>query len=933
MGEGNYRAWEQNLERGFRKIDDDLELLLGCAREVFNGLGHGEIAELFDREALARWSDAPLPRRGTQAIAIGFQLLNLVEENAANQFVRARELARGLDREPGLWGAALRRLKADGVSSGEILERFKAARVEPVLTAHPTEAKRWSVLDQHRALFLLLVELENSMYTPSERATIRELIMAGIERLWRTGEILLAKPELRSERRNALYFLKEKFPDVLESLDQRFLAAWTHSGFDPAEVYASRAFPPLSFGTWVGGDRDGHPLVTAEVTAETLQELRESAFEVIEKQLDVLERHLGISLHFQDVLPTLQQRLDALKMEFPVDESEARRFRDEPWRLFARQMRRKAEAGRKGLPTGYQFASEIDQDLSLLDASLQHMGAARITRSSLIPLRRLVDVFGLHLARLDIRQNSAVHERAIAQLMDAAGLDGQKFLDADESERLRWIESELALSRPFALRGARLGDDAYKVVASHRVVARHIRRHGRSGVGCFIVSMTRSLSDLLIVYLLCREAGLLRHSKDGPVCIVPVVPLFETVEDLERCAEIMRAFLSHPLTQRSLPWHGAHLDECLAWDDLPNSPHGQDGSVTSRVQPVMLGYSDSNKDAGIIASQWSLHKAQKQLVEVGREFGTEIWFFHGRGGTISRGAGPTHRFLEALPQGALDAGARMTEQGETVSQKYTNRRTAAHNLELLQAGTIAEALRKRPADGHEAENAAWMEPLTDMSRRAYRELLQHPRFMRFYREATPIDALENSRIGSRPSRRTGQATLDDLRAIPWVFSWTQSRFYLPGWFGVGSALHGLRATDSDAFARLTEQVDRNPFLRYLFTNIETNLASADLDWMRAYAGLVTDTAARDEVFAIIEAEFDLSQRMIGELYPTPLQARRPRFHKTLHARDEGLRLLHREQVRLLRAWRGAANDAEAEALLTDLLLCVNAIASGLRTTG
>ena len=466
------------------------------------------------------------------------------------------------------------------------------------------------------------------------------------------------------------------------------------------------------------------------------------------------------------------------------------------------------------------------------------------------------------------------------------------------------------------------------MLSCYRLLVEHLNAYGSGGLGALIVSMTRRVSDLLVVYLLAREAGLARSTPDGLVCSLSVTPLLETPEDLEAGPEILRAFLAHPVTARSLREQQRLLVE-------------SSGTLTAGplVQQVMIGYSDSNKESGILASQWALHRAQSAITSVAREAGVEIRFFHGRGGTISRGAGPTHRFLDALPAGTISGDLRLTEQGETIAQKYANGSTALFNLESLLAGAAGTSLR--PVSPIRASLSAQAnEPVGKMvaaSRQSYEDLLKAEGFMEFYSQATPIDALESSSIGSRPSRRTGQRTLADLRAIPWVFSWNQSRFYLPGWFGVGSALAHLLDNDAASFATLRTLVDSGwPFLRYVLMNVEINLTSADLTIMTHYAGLVENAVVRKAFLDRIVGEFKRTTEMLAECFGRPLMQRRPRAAKTLELRAAALRVLHQQQIELLGRWRGLQKSGDEDAakrLLPEVLLSINAIASGLRTTG
>jgi phosphoenolpyruvate carboxylase len=403
---------------------------------------------------------------------------------------------------------------------------------------------------------------------------------------------------------------------------------------------------------------------------------------------------------------------------------------------------------------------------------------------------------------------------------------------------------------------------------------------------------------------------------EGLVCPLPVVPLFETMGDLEAGPGIVQAFLSHPVAKRSL------------------AAQSNDGTP---VFQMMVGYSDSNKDCGIVASQCALHRAQRELSATIHKHGARPIFFHGRGGTVGRGAGPTHWFMEALPHGSLSGGMRMTEQGETIAQKYAHLGSAVYNSELLIASATAATARHRSTESraHPALEALF-DTLAATSRDAYRAFLQAPDFMKFYRQATPIDALENARIGSRPARRTGQASLDDLRAIPWVFSWTQSRFYLPGWFGAGSALQKLKTEDPTGYATLASALPGSAFLRYVLTNIESSLVSANTGLMSAYAGLVEDTAVRERFLSTILTEYETTRSIIDDLFQGTFEARRPRLAYTLNIREEPLKVLHHQQIALLRDWRvlSAAGKTEAaDGMVSDLLISINAIASGLRTTG
>jgi phosphoenolpyruvate carboxylase len=914
------------VELGFRQIDRDLRWLTGILVEVLTELGEVELAQWMPWSGpLPNDAVSPPPPRLGLAYAVAFQLLNLVEETAAADMRRLREDAEGAEAERGLWADQLAECRRCGATGEDLAAILGQVEVEPVLTAHPTEAKRRSVLEQHRALMQLLEERGGGEMTGRSGERLRVEFRAVLERLWRTGEILLEKPSVADERRNVLNYLRDVFPEVLPELDRRFRAAWVGAGYAAGLVGEAAALPALRFGSWVGGDRDGHPGVTAEVTAETLERLRANALVVLHRQLTALAGKLPLSELIQTppaILGEVRDRAIAALGE--ASRAVLAAHPGEPWRqvceLLAARLPVDVRPGQLAqVHEGdgrYARASELAADLSEVRRSLVATGAGRLAEHDVGPVQRAVEVFGFHLARLDVRQNSAFHDRALRQLMSASGLDGSQWEEWPERDRLRLLERELRSPRPFLHPVASAGPEADAVLGTYRVLAGHLAHYGDGGLGSLIVSMTRQVSDLLLVYVLAREAGLLRLLPEGLVCLLPVVPLFETADDLERGPDILRAFLEQPVTRASLAVHAKRA--------------GRPGRLR---QQVMVGYSDSNKDAGILASQWALQRAQARLAQVGREVGVEVQFFHGRGGTVSRGAGPTNRFLEALPPGSLGGAIRLTEQGETIAQKFANPGTALHNLELLLAGVTATTWRHRNAEATPPLAAPLVDRLAQSSMQAYRALLETDGFLAFHRQATPMDVLENTRIGSRPSRRTGRASLADLRAIPWVFSWTQARFYLTGWYGVGTALSGLEDADVEM---LRGQLRAWPFLHYVITNVETSHASSDLAVMRAYTGLVEDDAIRERIWNLIAAEWERTRDQLTRLRGGAITGRRPRLSRTLNLRAEALGVLHRQQVALLRRWRAsqsAGDDSSASVLLSELLLSVNAIASGLRTTG
>jgi phosphoenolpyruvate carboxylase len=872
----------ESLREGFSKWIDDFNEIRGLFSEMLEEEGDADLAA-FLRACFAPDASAParaIPAEYCQALSIVFQLLDIVEENTANQVRRRAEDPRRQEGEPGLWLYNLGDVRDRGFSEASLRSAMENVSVEPVLTAHPTEAKRATVLEHHRAIYLLLVERDNRRFTDVEAAIFRRRLKAALERLWRTGEIRTERPEVESEVQGVLYYLRHVFPDVVELLDQRFQHSW-------CAVFNTTPpnLPKLVFGSWVGGDRDGHPLVTPDVTAKTLVLLKQGARAVARERLRQLGARLSLAESEVPVPEILRDRI-ALLSDL-LDPETANKALDrnprEPWRQLVNLMLARLEHDR------YATAGEYIDDYEVLRKSLCEAGARNVAEMDVRPAVAQARVFGFHLATLDIRQNSDYHDRAVAGLLRAAGFANVDFPSWSEAEKLTFLDHELKTLRPFTGEHMNLEAEAAHATALFRV----LRQHGPEGLGPVIVSMTRSVADLLVVYLLAREAGLLIEKDGGIACELAVAPLFETIRDLENSARILDEFLSHPITRRR--------------------------PVNDLV--VMLGYSDSNKDGGVLASQWRLHQAERELTEVAKKHNTRLTFFHGRGGTVGRGAGPTHVFLEALPHGSLTGHMRVTEQGEVIAQKYANRVTATFQLERLLAGvTRTTLLHTNPTHETQPLEAIWPQ-VADISFRKYRALIETTGFIKFFRQATPIDAIEQTQLGSRPSRRTGAGTLDDLRAIPWVFSWSQARFHLPGWYGVGTALDWLRREHPEACRRVRDW----PFLSYLLHNAEASLMMAEPGLMRLYASLAEDSGP---LLDTILAEYELSKSVIEELLGDSA-IRRARLALAIQLRKGALDQLHHAQVRLLRSWR---KDPD-EQTLTALLLTINAIGMGQKMTG
>lgn len=904
---------KQIEDEGLQKIREDLHALVTYFTQVLSDLNEDSVAKILSLLEESRLenqdSNSEVPdEKLIQALSILFQLMNLVEENSAVQYRRKLENKVGASAIRGSWGETFERWKEQGISEDQIAKLLPTLRIMPVLTAHPTEAKRISILELHRELYLLLVKKENAIWSVMEKSVIDDSIKAILERWWRSGEVYLEKPTVASERNNVMHYFSRVFPEALRLSDKRLKFTWKSSGFNAKKLSLPEHYPMIEFGSWVGGDRDGHPYVTAEITQNTLLVHRKEALLLLQKQLRELAAHFSFSEANNPVPSILSIAIEEQK-QFLGDAGKKAIDRNprEPWRQFLNLMLVKLENTITGQNHSewiyYPSASDLQKDLRLLRISLMEIGGVQIVEEFLFPVERQVQCFGFHLAKLDIRQNSDFHNKALEQMLQKAAFPDHDFTNWSEEKKVAFITEELKSNRPFVVKGEPLEHEAEQVLACFRVLKEHIDLYGHEGIGSLIVSMTRGLSDLLIVYLFMREVGMLNVP-------IQVVPLFETIDDLKISDKVLDAYLSHPMTQK----------------------HKR---LMPPVQEVMLGYSDSNKDGGIMASRWNIYETELQLTQIADKHGIQLRFFHGIGGTISRGGGKYHRFLESMPQKSLSGEIKLTVQGEAIAQQFANLLNATFNLEMLLSGTALQASNKRYNNEVPNYPTKAVEQLASITLGHYQELIQHPDFIRFYGEATPIDVLEQSKIGSRPSRRSGKRSLADLRAIPWVYSWKQSRFNITGWYGVGSGLRTLQEQSPELYNQLKEYAQKWPFLRYNLIQIETNLLNADTEIMQTYADLVKDEQLRKKIMGLILAEHTESVNQIAALLGGNTDFRRFTLLENAKLRKKPLRALHKLQISTLKEWRAMKETSpeKADHLLTLLLMITTALSGGLKSTG
>jgi phosphoenolpyruvate carboxylase len=858
-----------------------------------------------------------------RAFTAYFQLANITE-----QLHRGRELA---DRPRGALAETGDAIAA-AVAAGQLDPTLPAAVVgrlelRPVFTAHPTEASRRSVLDVLRGIAELLDAADDPRAHPSRRAVADRRLAEAVDVLWQTDELRVERPKPTDEARSAAYYLTsiatDVLPDLLEELDGALAAAGA------GLPVAAR---PLRFGTWAGGDRDGNPNVTPSVTLDVLTLQHEFGIRVLLGTVDGLIRELTASTRVVDVSAELQASLDTDRAAHPeVYDRFIRLNAAEPYRLKCSYIRARLVATRDRLAAGaahvpgrdYLSARELLADLALMRRSLAENRGELVADGPLRRAIRVATAVGMSLATLDVREHAERHHAALGALYDRLGELDRPYAELDRAERIDLLSRELAGRRP--LSGAAspvLADPTAAVVLElFSTIRVALDRFGDDVIESYIVSMTRDVDDILAVVVLAREAGLVEiapgAAADGGVgarARIGFVPLFETVAELRAAGRLLDGMLADPSYRAVVAARG----------DL---------------QEIMLGYSDSSKDAGITASQWEIHRAQRELRDVARRHGVVLRLFHGRGGSVGRGGGPTGEAILAQPFGTLDGPIKVTEQGEVISDKYTLPQLARHNLEIALAAVLEASILHResrqPADVLDGWDRT-MEAVADSARGAYRALVADPSLVPFFLAATPVDELGNLNIGSRPSRRPGGAGgLDDLRAIPWVFGWTQARIILPGWFGVGTGLAAARA--AGAGDTLAEMYRSWHFFRTFLSNVSMTLAKTDLRIAADYVGTLVPPEQAG-LFDVIRAEHE---RTVAEVLAvtgtSTLLEHAPVLRQTLEVRDLYLAPLHALQVSLLARSRAAAAanpDADIDTdLRRALLLTINGIAAGLRNTG
>lgn len=883
---------------------DLVERVRGLSRDGKDEELHAVLSDVDDATAV----------RLARAFTAYFQLANIAE-----QLYRWQELAAGAEGPLATTAGRIGTALAEGDLRAELVDEV-LTRLEyrPVFTAHPTEASRRSVLVLLRRIADVLAALGDPVRSPADTPRLERRLAELVDLLWQTDELRVVRPEPQDEAKTAIYYLEslatDVVPDLLQELD-RTLAS--------AGVELPVAARPLRFGSWAGGDRDGNPFVTPQVTLDVLGLLHDHGLRALIAAVDDLLTEMSASTRVVPVSDDLLASLEADAEALPNTHAMVRRLdAEEPYRQKLSYVRVRLQRTRERIAQGtahepgrdYLRLDELLADLALVRDSMVAGGDQLTADGGILRMIRTATAIGFGLATLDVREHSGRHHGALAVLYDRLGELDTPYADLDRTARIALLRAELESRRPL-LGGARvaLPEAATASLELFAAIGEALDRFGDDVIETYIVSMTHDVDDIFAVVVLAREAGLvdLGTEERGATARIGFAPLCETVADLDRAGALLDAMLSEPAYRRLVAARGD-------------------------VQEIMLGYSDSSKDAGIAASQWQIHRAQRALRDVAAKHGVMLRLFHGRGGSVGRGGGPTGEAIMAQPNGSLDGPIKITEQGEVISDKYTLPGLGRWNLENALAATLeASVLHRQPALPAEVL-AGWddtMDMVAAAGKSAYRELVGDPALVQFFVSATPVEELGNMNIGSRPSKRPGgDGDLSDLRAIPWVFGWTQARIILPGWYGVGSGLAAAR--EAGRGETLAEMYRTWPFFRTFVSNVQMTLTKTDLDLAGRYVReLVPADAA--PLFERIRAEH---ARTVAEVLAVTGQKEllesAPLLRRTLAVRDDYLLPLHALQVSLLGRTRALHEEATQHSdLQRALLLTINGIAAGLRNTG
>lgn len=877
-----------------------------AVRAGAKSLRAGDTAAGATLDTLISDADSGELRMLIRAFTTYFQLNNIVEDSERIRRLRQREAANPDQPQRGSVHEAISALARRGITAVQMQTMLNQADVRFVLTAHPTEAKRRTIIDKLSRIFATIRQLDERSALPRELDRARPSLASAIAGLWTSHELRDSLPTVQDELKATLIYFRSSIApvliDIYRDIEDALAAVY------PNETLTVPSF--IRFGSWIGGDRDGNPFVTPEVTIEALESMRGAAIELLYERLRWLAGRVSIHHHMVKPTSLLDPLLERYSAIYPdLYRRLVTRNKGEPYRHVFTLMRERLADALHHREHGYQNASELLDDLRTVDAALREQNVSLVADGDLRDIIRLVDVFGFHLAMLDVRDHSGQHRATVDWMLRHAQVE-EEYAALDPSQRADVLCRMINDPRPLVYdHDVTAPAVAREVLKTFATIHTFLADSHTPKTLAYIISNSESPADILEVLLLMKETGLCEVGGDN--ARLRIVPLFEDRQTLHDSPQTMRTLLDMPEYRRAL---------------------GSSGGV----QEVMVGYSDSNKDAGYFASSWGLFLAQRELADLFSEYGVQFMFFHGRGGAVGRGGGPTNKAILSLPYDTVQGRIKMTEQGEVISTRYANREIAYREIELAIGAILAKSFPLRDWDGgdespEQAQRFSQiMERMGEKSAQKYRDLVYgDPDFVTFFYQATPIDAISRLQLGSRPAKRSGTNDIRQLRAIPWVFSWTQCRIILPGWYGLGTALESAIAEYS--LAELQQFWQTRPFLHSTLSNAEMAIAKADMSIAARYVHLVEDATIRDRIWNIIQDEYELTVRMILAITGEhSLHDRDPRLQKTFERRNPYVDPLSLIQVELLRRWRDHGDDPD---ILETLHLAVNGIAGGLRNTG
>ncbi|SDO38618.1 phosphoenolpyruvate carboxylase [Alkalicoccus daliensis] len=889
-------------EELFQKVEDIRELTKGL-RDNYDAAKYTQLKDEISK------LESPMRQQVIRAFAIYFHLVNIAEQNHRIRRSQFYRLDRDSDVQKHSIQEAILALKADKHSEEKIQEIIDDLSIELIMTAHPTEATKRTVLEIQKRISTILQKLDHPMLPYKKRRNLEESLINEVTVLWQTDELRHRKPTVLDEVKNGLYYFDQTLFDVLPAVHQELEDQL--NDYYPDKTWKVPNF--LNFGSWIGGDRDGNPFVTPEVTWETLKLQRGLALRKYDEALTDLMKRFSQSTTRVSISPEFVTHVEEQERKYLTGKEkwqvEGEVFR----RMFAVILKRLRQVEAKS-KHAYDHAEELLRDLMMIEDTAKAHQLEGTKLKKLNKVIRQVRLFGFHLATLDVRNHSGEHQIAVSEMLKVVGIE-EDYASLEEEKKQEVLEKVLKDPRPLMLLNEDYSKETQEIFEVFKMIQKAHKEFGRRSIEVYLISMTQSASDLLEVLVLAKEAGIYRLHVDGTVeSNLNVAPLLETVDDLIAGPKIMQTLFDMDLYRSHIKERGEH-------------------------QEIMLGYSDGSKDGGTLTANWKLFKAQQEIHNMARDYNIGLKFFHGRGGSLGRGGGPLNNSIMSQPAETLGDGVKITEQGEVLSSRYMLGDIAFRNLEQAASALIQSTSKVH----HEQEKVTGLKPewenaiekISAYSLKKYQSLVfGDPDFLTYFKQTTPLNELRELNIGSRPMSRKGSEKFEDLRAIPWVFAWTQCRQMIPAWYASGSGFANLVEEDEKHMDTLKEMYLEWPFFRSTVNNLQMALMKADLMTAKEYVNLVEDKEIGERIFGDISAEYDRTRKFLLEISGAKeLLDFSPNIQESVYRRNPYVDPMNFLQVDLIQKLRATGEDEHTEELLTEVLLTISGVAAGLLNTG